>query len=253
MDAAEERPLVAVGHGLKVLRFQSREEETVDLAARPRGVLHRRRGDPGGRLKRPELPAQVDVDLALDDVRRLVARIGRAHLHPGLEVGDHRVGQLLLRRHLEVLILVVDRLDEQTFLRIARDDRRPQVAPLAHPCARVEEQVAAQLLGLGGMALVALLDQDRPDSRFEEGDALRCRRLLRGGGRGLLRLDPFIVRGRQTSARRAANQQAQKCDHSTHGTISRFDETRIRRTRRKGPSPENTARRDSKFQVHSVA
>ena len=68
-------------------------------------------------------------------LRRALARIGRAHLHPLLEVLDHLVRQLaarLLRRHREILVCVADRLDEQAFL---RDRPAPPPAPLSPPRA----------------------------------------------------------------------------------------------------------------------
>ena len=51
---------------------------------------------------------------------RLRLRPRRAELHPLFEDRDFLVRQLLLRRHLEVGILVADRLDDQRLVRIAR-------------------------------------------------------------------------------------------------------------------------------------
>src|SRR5262249_28075125 len=98
-----------------------------------------------------------------------------------------------------------------------------------------------------------LLDQYWPDPLLEKRDPLLCRRLLRGGGRGLPRLDPAFVRGRQAAALHAADQQAQECGHSTHRTISRFEETRIGGTTGR-TATENTASRNSMFHsTHGAA
>ena len=50
---------------------------------------------------------------------------------------------------------------------------RPLSPPLRMPFARVQPQLALQLLGAGRMALVALGDQDRADVLLEEVDPLR--------------------------------------------------------------------------------
>ena len=107
-----------------------------------------------------------------------VARVGCPHRHPALEVGDHLVGQLLLGRHLEVVVLVADRLDQQALLEVARHDRGAEVAPLADALPRVEHEVRLDLLGRRGVALVAVLDQHRADLRLEERELLRRDRPL---------------------------------------------------------------------------
>ena len=91
------------------------------------------------RLERPELPALLDVDVLLG--RRLavaVARVGGAHRHPRLEVGDDVVRELLLRRHLQRLVVCCSALIEQALLGLAGHDRRAGVAALAQAVPGVE-------------------------------------------------------------------------------------------------------------------
>jgi len=54
-----------------------------------------------------------------------VAWVGRSHLHPSLEIVNHRIGQFasgVIRGHLEVFISVSDRLDQETPVGISRRD-----------------------------------------------------------------------------------------------------------------------------------
>ena len=94
--------------------------------------------------------------------------IGRAHLHPRFEVGDDRVGELRLGRHLEIFVAVADRLDQQAFVGVAGHDRRAGVAALAKALAAVEAEPAPQFLGGARVALAALRHQHGPDLRLEE-------------------------------------------------------------------------------------
>ena len=77
------------------------------------------------------LPARGGVvDLPFADAARdgLVARIGSTHRHPLLEHGDLLRRHLRLRRHLEILVAVADRMDQQAGVGISRDDGRPAVS-----------------------------------------------------------------------------------------------------------------------------
>ena len=109
-----------------------------------------------------------------------VPRIGRSHLHPFLERRDLVVGELAVRRHLQVVALILDRLDDERLRRITSHEGRAGVAPLQHARLRVEQQ-APLLVGVGGVAVVAVVDEDRPDLRLEERDGIGT-----GGGRRLL-------------------------------------------------------------------
>ena len=69
-----------------------------------------------------------------------------------------------------------DRLEEQALLGLAGDDGRPAVAALEQAVAVIDAQ-AALGVGVGGVAGVAVADQERPDLLLEE----RHRRFARGG------------------------------------------------------------------------
>src|SRR5205814_2377686 len=61
--------------------------------------------------------------------RFVVSGPRRSHLDPCSEIGDLAVGKfLVLGRHLQVFVGVANGLDEQTFLRIAGNDRQPRLA-----------------------------------------------------------------------------------------------------------------------------
>src|SRR5262249_55061194 len=85
-------------------------------------------------------------------------------------------------RHLQVA-LVTQGLQQPALARLACGQDRPALAALAHALAVVEPKTTLELLrllGLAGVALVAMLDQDRANLLFEELNAL-------GGGLGGLR------------------------------------------------------------------
>ncbi len=67
---------------------------------------------------------------------------------------------------------------------VAGHDGRAAVAARADRLARIEQQAPFRLARLRRMALVAVLDEDRPDLRLEERDALGGVLLLRFRGAG---------------------------------------------------------------------
>src|SRR6185369_16890908 len=68
--------------------------------------------------------------------------------------------ELLLRRHLQILVAVADRLHEQALLHVAGDHRRPGVAAMAPAVPGIEPQAALHFL-LRAVALQAALGQQR--------------------------------------------------------------------------------------------
>src|SRR5262245_52152769 len=91
--------------------------------------------------------------------------IGRAHVYPRDEVGDLLVGQpaFLRRRHLEVFVLVANRLDESAALGISWHDGWCRgLAAFQESFARIEPQTAFELLGLSAVTFVTTLGQHGP-------------------------------------------------------------------------------------------
>src|SRR5207302_972429 len=88
------------------------------------------------------------VSLRLE-ARRLAAR-GRGPRRPLADPGGEVAGnpgvEPLAGRHLEVGVLVADRLDQQARSGVARHDRRPMLAALDERLARIHPQAAAGLL-----------------------------------------------------------------------------------------------------------
>ena len=82
------------------------------------------------------LPANAAVAGAGDALRRGRARVRRAAAHPFREVGDLLVAELLiLRRHLQVFILVADGLDQERIIGLARHEGRTGVAAVQNGLA----------------------------------------------------------------------------------------------------------------------
>ena len=91
----------------------------------------------------------------------------RAGLDPFLQRGDVFVAEFLLRRHPQVAVGVAHGLEQEAGVRLARLDGRSGVAA-GHPAlAGVEAEAALDLLSLA-VALVAALDQQRPDALLKE-------------------------------------------------------------------------------------
>ncbi len=171
---AQQRRLRRLGVGNDARRLLPGADEAVDVVFHPGRVLDRGRRHAPEPAIRPVIAAGGDVDLPrLDRGRRPGPRIGHPHLEPGREVGDHAVGQLALRRHLQAL--VADGVEQQALFLVAGHECRPALAPLEHPVAGVEEQLRLQPAGrlrLRRMALVALGHEHRADLRLEERDPL---------------------------------------------------------------------------------
>ena len=93
---------------------------------------------PDRSLERPEPASLLDVDLGPRDRSPSRARVGRTHPHPLLEGRDRLVGQFLLGRHAQAVISVVQRLDQEALVRLARHDCRPRIAAGAEAFTGVE-------------------------------------------------------------------------------------------------------------------
>jgi hypothetical protein len=105
------------------------------------------------------------------------ARIGSAAADPFGEIGDLTFGELLvLGRHLQILVLVADGLDEERFIGLAGHKGGPGVAAGEGGLAGVEEEPAADPIRLLAVAGVTLVGEDGADAGFEE--------LQVGGGQG---------------------------------------------------------------------
>jgi hypothetical protein len=120
----------------------------------------------------PELAAffdrQADLPPRLAGGGGVARGPGRALPDPGLQIGDLFVREAFLRGHLEVVVDPADRFQEQAFLRISRDERRPGVAPFQGAFAGIEVQTALEFFRLRAMAGIASLGQQRTDLFLEE-------------------------------------------------------------------------------------
>jgi hypothetical protein len=133
-QAASQRRLVGPLGRSERRPFQPREDEAVDWAGRPGATLNVWQRRINHRLKTPPLPPLVVLRRFRRGTGRFrrgrfVARIGRPHLDPADEVGNHLRRQLLLRRHFQRFVL--DGCDQQAVLDLAGNDCRPALAPCA--------------------------------------------------------------------------------------------------------------------------
>ena len=221
-EPANQRDAISIGDGANAAGFLPREDEAVEVAARPRGVGDRRQRGRGDGAVRPMFAAFLEVDHAFDgDDGRAGARIGRAEFHPFFEVGDLLVAQAALGRHAEILVAITHGLDQAALVEIAGNQRRAAVAAVGPALARVEPQ-AALGLRLRAVTLEAMRGEQRADpllKKLEAGGIGRRRGCLRGddrrgGGRG----------GRGTVARDATEHDVQRegeFGFQTHGITTR--------------------------------
>jgi hypothetical protein len=136
------------------------------------------------RLERPPLPPLLELrgvdDATLCDrgAGSVGARIRRTPGDPPLKICNHIVGELAARRHLQMRIHILHRVQQFAVGGIPGNQCRPERASLHDAFAAVERQVAFGLLHLAVVARIALRRQHGADLRFEKfvGD-----RLLRAG------------------------------------------------------------------------
>ncbi len=181
-EPANQDAFVGLGRRRQPPLLECRQDESIDGIARP-GPVIRARGRGRRAPDRLETPVQSALlKLALRQPLRLAAVRyrgcnGRAptSFHPPwctspdpLGQGrDLAVGELRLGRHL-VSFAVVDRINQQALLGIARHDRGPRRAARQNRSAAVEPQPAL-LLGRT-MAPLTPRGQDRPHALLEELD-----------------------------------------------------------------------------------
>lgn len=104
-------------------------------------------------------------------------RVRSPHRDPLAEIGDHLVRQLPVGRHL--VGFVTKGFEQETSLRLSRDDDRPAIATSQQGFAAIQLQTAAETLGIDRMARIAMLDQHRSDAFLKKLQGLRGRRFYR--------------------------------------------------------------------------
>src|SRR5690349_11569061 len=120
--------------------------------------------------------------LPFSDVDHSAARLRRAGCwewqpapHPFRQHGDLRLWQFPRRRHLDVLVVVPNRLSDQTFLDVSHDRSRAAVPAIQNPLATVEQKPALYLFRLRRVTLKTTLNEHRTHSLLEEVEVhLRC-------------------------------------------------------------------------------
>src|SRR5713101_8110237 len=85
----------------------------------------------------------------------------------------------MLWRHLQILVRIPHRRNEQALLRFPRNDARSTLASLQQPLATIQNKTAFDLFALAAVAFVAALRENWPDLLLEKLEIL-CARPLRG-------------------------------------------------------------------------
>src|SRR6266516_2479093 len=151
------------------VRFEFRENESVNVVPDPGVVLHRRKRRFLDRLESPMVFAVAAVFARDRRGRTRGPRVGRAHFDPGNEVADLRLRKLLaLRWHLQVGIGVTDSLNQTTLFRCAGNDHRTILATLFPSALPVEFEATFDLALGRAVTFVAILREDRPNLVLEE-------------------------------------------------------------------------------------
>ena len=184
--APDQGPAVGGRRRLEVGRLDPGEQVVVDRVERPVRVRHR--GDVGAHERSDGPPCPVGIgDLELVAGRRyfrdvvLVAAEGRTELDPLPDRLDVRVGEPSCGRHLQLLVVVPDRLEQQAQAGLGGGDRRSPFAPAQESSPGGEQQAVLGPVRVR-VAHEAVLLQHRPHVVFEQLDAVR--RGLRGLGAG---------------------------------------------------------------------
>ena len=183
VDAAKESLRTRGRIGLQTLLFEFGQDKGVDRILDPGLVLHFRHGEFLDGLVRPMLASLVRESGQLGG-----AATGHrsTHLDPLLEEGDLVVRKLaagLLGGHGELGIRILDGLDEERLLEIAGHDGGAFVAALVGAVTGIEDEAALRGILLGGVALVATIDEDRADILLEELEPFLGRLRFVGGDR----------------------------------------------------------------------
>ncbi len=135
-------------------------------------------------LERPPLPPLRELRFIDDAAFRrgrgggIDARIRCTTRNPHLEIGNHLIGELAARRHLQMRIHVLHRVNQFAVGGFSGHQRGAERAPLHDAFTAVEHEVALRLFHLAVVARIALGREHRADLRLEEfvGDLLRAGR-----------------------------------------------------------------------------
>ena len=177
MHAANESASVSRWIGIEAFRFEVRDNEGIDrirdlcacFDSRWSRLLQRLEGPVGTIFVR-------DLKLAPHCSGWRIARRPRcSHFHPSRQISDLSLVELLLWRHLKVLVRPAHRLDEQTRVGITRNDGRARVTTFEDARTTIQQEPAFDLVRAHTVAVVTPLRQHRTDAFFKELDICRGR------------------------------------------------------------------------------
>src|SRR5439155_20983971 len=179
--AANQRPFARRRGGLESFRFEFRQDEVVDGGADPAAILDLRNLGSFERLERPERPLlRRDLVVGIGGRDRAPGPY-RALLGPSRKIGQLLGRELTSRRHLQLVVPLLDRPYEQAFPRVARRECRTGASSLQYVLVRVEPKT-----GFGHRAVA------RQAVFREHGPNVRAEKLLGRFGPGNAVFDPLL-------------------------------------------------------------
>ena len=114
-----------------------------------------------------------EMALAISSLLGFLTRGSSSHRNPTLEVldDDRRQFRAVLG-HLDILLFMADRPEQQALIRLASDDHLPAITALEQAAQPIQRQPALGLVA-AVVALVTMLDEGRSNVFLEKLDLLR--------------------------------------------------------------------------------
>ena len=177
-QAANERVWFCVARRRKPLSLPLGLNEFVNVGLSPI-ALHTRRHRRTNGLKTPPFLSLLANGLPRDGFGNVLAaglldsRIGSPHRNPPLEVSDddRRQSRAVLG-HLDILLFMADRPEQQALIRLAGDNHLPAITALEQAAPPIQRQPALGLVA-AIVALVTMLGESRSNVFLEKLDLLR--------------------------------------------------------------------------------
>ena len=178
-DASEEDSSCCAVRGSQLGGCEACEHVTIDWSPNP---FHWACGvDRFCRGCRDRSKGPMAAGASASGFRVVGPRVGCSGGDPAFEDADVSGVEFLFGRHLQRVVVVANRLNQQAVVGSPRPNRRPAFASCLPPRSSIESQVASQRFGSSRVTRVAPADQQWADMLFEIGNRDCC---LIGGGCG---------------------------------------------------------------------
>ena len=158
-DAPNQGPPICLRCRSQLLAFQSSQNESIKVRLCPGAVLNVRNGNLRRRSERPM------IRIAKPFCSRGLIRVSSAEFHPSNQACDLLIAEPLILRHSQIFVSVTNRLDEETCVRLARNNGWAGIASLQNCMSGIQPQPGP--LFLSAMTLQAMIDQNGANLGFE--------------------------------------------------------------------------------------